>query len=68
MRIRRDAGPASAREWRADEAKRNYNGERGGDWIKWYTPNLFIRIAGEVGGKVCLLATEVVLCWCLCGL
>ena len=47
VHIARDAGPESVNEWIAVEAKRDYNGEGGGRFFKWYSRNVFERCVQE---------------------
>ena len=49
VRILRDAGPGSVEEWvdNDKETLRNYNGEGGGRFFKWYSRNVFERCIQE---------------------
>ena len=49
VRILRDAGPGSVEEWvdKDKEMLRNYNGEGGGRFFKWYSRNVFERCIQE---------------------
>ena len=44
-------GPLNLRDWLMDPHKRDYIGEDGGRFFKWYTPNMFVRELEILGGS-----------------
>ena len=49
LHVQRGAGPDDRQEWLFDVSKRNYNGEGGGKFFKWYIPSIFVRELSAMG-------------------